>query len=274
MNCTEAKQIPISLYLSSLGIVQYNSTFYKSPFREEKTASFKINGEDNAWYDHGIGKGGTIIDLVMMINNCDVSRALQILRSFQHYTVPVGATVQCPSKKKEQIIIRKITELSNQALIDYVESRKIPIDIAKRYVKEAYYSINEKYYFSLAFENDHEGYELRNKYFKNCLAPKGMTTIDRNFSKVAVFEGFFDFLSYIAFFKALPNRNFVILNSLSFLDGFIRKYFLRDVEIYFDNDDAGREATYKVIEEIKGSRNMAPIIYRTYKDFNDYLMNS
>lgn len=62
MNIQEVKNIRIADYLQSLGYTpvkqQGNSLWYKSPLREEKDASFKVNTELNKWYDFGLGKGG------------------------------------------------------------------------------------------------------------------------------------------------------------------------------------------------------------------------
>ncbi|MCM0695734.1 CHC2 zinc finger domain-containing protein, partial [Parabacteroides sp. B2-S-102] len=67
MNIQEVKNIRIADYLQSLGYTpvkqQGNSLWYKSPLREEKDASFKVNTELNKWYDFGLGKGGNIIAL-------------------------------------------------------------------------------------------------------------------------------------------------------------------------------------------------------------------
>ena len=64
MTTQEAKKIRIADYLQSLGYSpikrQGNSLWYKSPFREETKASFKVNTELNQWYDFGTGKGGNI----------------------------------------------------------------------------------------------------------------------------------------------------------------------------------------------------------------------
>lgn len=55
MNIQEVKNIRIADYLQSLGYTpvkqQGNSLWYKSPLREEKDASFKVNTELNKWYD-------------------------------------------------------------------------------------------------------------------------------------------------------------------------------------------------------------------------------
>ena len=67
MNIQEAKQIRIADYLQSLGYTpvkqQGNSLWYKSPFRQETEASFKVNTELNQWSDYGLGRGGNIIAL-------------------------------------------------------------------------------------------------------------------------------------------------------------------------------------------------------------------
>ena len=61
------KRFPIEDFLARLGHhpVQRsaNAVWYRSPYREEKTPSFKVNPEKNLWYDFGEGKGGNIFAL-------------------------------------------------------------------------------------------------------------------------------------------------------------------------------------------------------------------
>ena len=79
----DIKLIPIRNFLAQRGIVpkQENSRygFYLSPLREEQDASFKVDYAQNLWYDFGAGRGGSIIDLVMEIENCNFQQ--QISRS-------------------------------------------------------------------------------------------------------------------------------------------------------------------------------------------------
>ena len=67
MTIEEAKSIRIADYLHSLGYSpvkqQGINLWYKSPFREESEASFKVNTEREQWYDFGLRKGGNIITL-------------------------------------------------------------------------------------------------------------------------------------------------------------------------------------------------------------------
>ena len=75
MTTQEAKKIRIADYLQSLGYSpvkqQGKSLWYKSPFREEAEASFKVNAELNQWYDFGTGKGGNIIALAQELYGSD-----------------------------------------------------------------------------------------------------------------------------------------------------------------------------------------------------------
>ena len=75
MNIQEAKTIKLADYLQSLGYSpvkqQGKSLWYKSPFREETEASFKINTELNQWYDFGTGNGGNIIALTQELYGSD-----------------------------------------------------------------------------------------------------------------------------------------------------------------------------------------------------------
>ncbi len=81
MNCAEANQFDMVDYLNSIGHlpqkINANDYWYLSPLRNEKHASFKVQRNKNAWYDHGIGKGGSLVDFVMELYHCNVSKALQ-----------------------------------------------------------------------------------------------------------------------------------------------------------------------------------------------------
>ena len=67
MNISEAKQIRIVDYLRLLGHEPKNARggqyWYLSPFREEKTPSFKVNDRLNEWYDFGAATGGDLVEL-------------------------------------------------------------------------------------------------------------------------------------------------------------------------------------------------------------------
>lgn len=66
MNCEQANQVDLVDYLHSLGYnpktIKGEDHWYLSPLRQEKEASFKLNKNKNVWYDHGLGKGGNLVD--------------------------------------------------------------------------------------------------------------------------------------------------------------------------------------------------------------------
>ena len=179
---TKVRLIPICAYLGV--IADKIEVWIKSPFNpNEKTASFKIHTKNNVWYDHSIGKGGGIIDLVMMLNNCSFSSALSILSNNQFKPLINTDNTDNNTDKKE-FIINKIQDLQNKALIEYLHKRKINIDIAFKYLKEIYYKNNSKNYFALAFKNDSGNYEIRNIYFSNNYFFIEDFPGDENFGKV------------------------------------------------------------------------------------------
>lgn len=85
MNCKTAKQINMVDFLIRLGYqpqkTNNNDIWFFSPFRCEKTPSFKINKIMGIWYDFGEGRGGTIIDFIMRLKQCNLKEALNYLES-------------------------------------------------------------------------------------------------------------------------------------------------------------------------------------------------
>ncbi|MCU0393103.1 MAG: toprim domain-containing protein, partial [Thermoflexibacter sp.] len=277
----KAKQVQIIDYLASLGHTPQSQTskewFYYSPFRNEKTASFAVNPEKNVFNDFGDDKGD-IIRLVMKLHHCPFKEAIHLLLQFQdsngrHSATSFSFSGQSRLESNEsKPTILKIQSLQNQALVSYLEGRKV-YPIASKYCKEVYYSIAGKNYFSVAFPNDLGGYELRNAYTKNCLSPKSITTIQgtaQNKKVVNIFEGFIDFLSSLVYFKtSKPQSDTIILNSLTHVEQALSK--LREYEVvslFLDNDKAGKAAVETIKQAHSAVMDRAKI-YEGYKDFNE-----
>ena len=86
MRADQARTIPIDRYLDAQGIKPARARmggrelWYSSHLRQgDKTPSFKIDTLKSLWYDHGLGQGGNIIDLVTHLCACDVRDALHHL---------------------------------------------------------------------------------------------------------------------------------------------------------------------------------------------------
>lgn len=90
MQIETAKRIPLAQILAKLNLYPTKQTekesWYLSPLRNEKTASFHVHNHKNLWFDFGEGKGGDTISLVQAIlqqlgQDNSVSAALKWLDS-------------------------------------------------------------------------------------------------------------------------------------------------------------------------------------------------
>lgn len=289
ISCAQAKQIDILQILSKLGFkaskLNKNSAWFVSPFRNEKTPSFKVDLKLNLWYDHGEALGGNIIDLVVKIKNCTISEALIYIgntsNSFSFHKPIVEENKKLNSRQNnsnESYTIVKLKELENPALIQYLNSRYIEPRIAKKYCKEIYYKVNNKNYFSIAFENDLGGYELRNKYSKICLKKKSFSHIKNNSKRIYVFEGFMDFLAYKTQGNGVLNDyDYLILNSISLAKSVVpilKGY--DEVGLFLDRDEAGVKTTKFFTEELNRFVDLAnkSHTYIGFKDFNEMVVKT
>lgn len=180
MNIQQAKEIDIISYLEKSGYQGAKKgqfVFFKSPLRNEKTPSFSVDPKKNKWLDFGSGQSGDILDLVKLLFNTDTTGALKKLSQADPETFTKYAAVdKISNENHSNIILKRIRPIQLSVLISYLEKRHIPKRLADIYLKEAFYSVNSRAYFSLAFQNDNKGYELRNVNFKNCIAPKYYTS--------------------------------------------------------------------------------------------------
>ena len=88
-------------------------------------------------------------------------------------------------------------------LCRYLIQRRIKKSVAQKYCYEVEFKIGEKerIFRGIGFKNNAVGYELRNQYFKGSSSPKYISYFNNTANNLAVFEGFFDFLSYQSLHK-------------------------------------------------------------------------
>jgi len=281
MTISEAKQIQIIDFLKINGFLPVEivngKAWFMSPLRpNEKTASFIINLQKNTWHDYGgTGGHGDIINLITKLKNVSVTEALRLITeiSFSSYKPFENKMIEA-NEDKGKITIDHVQEIKHPALKQYIAKRKVSLIFARKFLKEANYSLNGRKYFALAFVNDLGGYELRNDRFKGGNSPKYFTTIPGiDKSRINIFEGFMDFLSYCTHQKQVPEFNSIVLNSLVFLEKI--DTILRDAEeinLFMDNDTSGRTAAEKIMKKYFYVNDLAPVIYPYHKDYNDFLM--
>lgn len=283
-NCKKANEIPILEVLKILDIrvarEKKNTLICYSPFRNERTPSFKVDLGRNTFYDFGIGYGGRNIDLIIKKFNCDITQALQFFNNnFNSFSFPEQNNYREKYKVKEKeeskIKIDRIVNLSHPALLDYLSERKISFSKVSEYIVQAYYSVNNKNYFSIAFKNDRGGYELKNKFLGNSNSPKYLSTIKNGSKKVVVTEALFDFLSWVELnYEQRKEYDFIILNSLSFKDHALDLLQSYDqIYLYLDNDKRGKEVANYYVNILGSKVENCANLYESEKDLNAYLMS-
>ncbi|WP_339848276.1 toprim domain-containing protein [uncultured Dokdonia sp.] len=263
----------LALYGYQPKIIKNSDYWYLSPFRTENKPSFKICSKINRWYDHGEGVGGSIIDLVMRLHKIDFHSAVM---KISKKNISQAQCLQSSNSKRDlSISIVKNIRPQHPALLEYTNQRKITQEIILRHLREIHYTVIDRNYFALGFQNNKTGWEVRNKRFKGCIGHKAITLIKHNQRNIKVFEGFFDYLSFLELMKAESiNSDFLILNSTSLVLeslNIIDRY--DSVQLYLDNDKSGKNATQVLINNCQNITNNSHL-FDGYIDLNGFLMGA
>ena len=278
-NLQNIKNIPIADYLHARGIQpvkKYGSyALYNAPYREDHNASMKVDFARNLWFDFGLGKGGSIIDLVMLLQGCNAHEAISHLAgnnlSFHSATLPKEKVAALSPSTRH---ILGISEELPPHLQRYLqEERKIDLSLAKPYLRSVCYEVGGRTYIAIGFANRAGGYELRDdKTFKGTIAPKDISVIAGDANNVPhCFEGFMDFLSYLTM-KGKEIAPSLVLNSVSNIHRavtYLREHHIGCVRAFLDNDEAGRRAM-QVLQSAGMSAEDMSRHYGGYKDLNEY----
>jgi putative mobilizable transposon, excision protein len=286
MNIKKIKQIKLQDFLASMGfkpVKQYGVNFmYLSPLRTEKHASFKVNTEINQWYDFGIGRGGNIIALAeLLYNSSDVSYLIHQIERNAPSSVSGSLPTVKPITPQNSFEHLQVLPITHPALIKYLEERCIDVETARTVCKELHFDTRGKHYFGIGFPNIAGGYEIRNPFFKGCIAPKDISHFYAEEPKKVcfVFEGFMDFLSFMTLRKlknpqqtGLSLQDYLVLNSVTNIHKTAKRLSRYDsVQCFLDNDEAGRNAYLQLSKELRKSITDASTLYNGFKDLNEYL---
>lgn len=291
MTFEEANRIPLEDILLRLGhkpsTISSSDLWYLSPLRAEKTPSFHVTISKNVWYDFGEGMGGSVIDFVCahLASHNEDHTLIDALRWIEN----MKPQRQFPHFEKKRdiendvaLLLQSHSQLKEIGLLRYLEMRGIPVELAKRHLRQVRV-LNKKTgksFYALALQNVDEGYELKNKLFKGSIGSKAISFVRGEIPprSVHLFEGMMDFLSAIQLQESGKfEGDAIILNSLSCLPQalpYIRDYTYRDVYTWFDNDAAGHKATLQLQEAISHEPKMTfrtmNNLYAGHKDVNEW----
>lgn len=297
MNCSQAKLIAIPTLLAALGLkaVRFdrNGSYYRSPWSAsgDHIPSLQVSPDGRAYHDWVTGSTGDIIDLTQKyIGSASVSDALTFMSKVLGTGMIVPRDTQFPSQssffygKLPGIIVTEVVSLQTRRLLGYLwGQRGIHQTIACAYCQEVHYYLAgrpERPYYAIGWKNDSGGYELRNRFVKQAVAPKDVTTVnDLAACPFYIFEGFMDFLSAIQLgIVDMSRSNAIVINSTSMV-----KRALQVLSVYeptqiiclLDADGAGRAATDAIIGAFPSARDFSSFYRRKgYNDVNDMLVGT
>ena len=275
---TRARSVGIESVLEKLGARRAGGRgtrlLYHCPFREDRNPSMYVNVNKGTWVDMANpedykGDGIKLVELTLNLRPLEAAKYIvgeSVISSNERHQCCIPRRVQ-----KADSIEYTVHELEHPALLDYLNSRGIPANLAKKLCKE----IHIGKLFFIGFPSQSGGYELRNKFGKRSLGNKDISVLGRG-DKAIVFEGFIDCLSHVRIYGFLPNCKYIILNSVCNMEKVITHFSVfgapKRVELWLDNDDAGRNATSALMEKLNCNVENMSSIYVPYNDVNDWLV--
>jgi DNA primase len=283
MNCNDINQLdPIEL-LSKFNIkpISQNGNEYKyhSPFREDYNPSLSVNRHKRVWVDFGTGMKGKNVDLLLNIYKT-TSVSDMMIRFNKEFTQQSFSFSQLKKKRIQKPLtktkILKVVTLKSKALLKYLKKRGVSQEVWEKYLVEISYLINDKVGYGIGFKNDANGFEVRNELMKFCIGKKDITTISGAPDEVVVFEGFFDFLSFVEL-GLYDNQTAIVLNSTvntsRLLERALKLLPDANIETYLDNDAAGLKALEMIMEVYPNVSDQSNL-YKQCKDLNEMLQRS
>lgn len=276
--------IPVVDVLSYYGKrVDHVGYMYYSPFREEATPSMRITQRGDGtwlWADYGgtpapgrKADGGGCYELVRRLSGLSSKKAVfdELRRIAESRgVVPVETAGTVPERRPRRrtpstIVVDGVPgPFTNRVLMGYAASvRGIPFPILDRYCREvSYHTVTRpgRRYFAIGFPNDEGGWVLRgaSKGSGKHVTVSGVSTFgpdgsvrrdgDTPFERGLMFEGFMDFLSFLAWKGVTePGADVCVLNSTANVSR-SKEWVLAHpkVRTFFDNDASGDQATSEV----------------------------
>src|SRR5690554_3904069 len=264
--------------LEKAGILKFEGKIGKElffGFVEQRTGSISVSESSNLWFDHSMGQGGDIIKAVQVFENKGFVDAIKSLKA----NTPIESKITRNHQVRESNYeIIKEVPISHPGLKEYISSRGLEPEEVAAFCKELHWKHKEKVYFGIGLKNDNDGWSVRSKVFKGNLLSSGITTIkigDR-VGSIKVFEGMFDFLSYL---KLFPRESFQgkVLNSTSHFSTKVMEAISIEtsknkweVHLYLDIDEAGNQKTEMALEIIEAARDKRSL-FSGFVDLNEML---
>ncbi|WP_312321655.1 toprim domain-containing protein [Soonwooa sp.] len=269
MNAKKLNQIKLEEILLVLGHfpskISGTDVWYYNPFFTELNSSFKVSRARNQWYLFSEGIGGNNVDFLVKYFKNSVSDVLQWASEQNFSSFDQQSKISEPKYN-----INEVLPLTNWNLKKYLNSRGLSSKVHK-YLNEVKFTMGSTKLYAIGFKNLSGGFELRNSFYKGSVLKKDISVINQNSASVCVFEGFLDAMSYI---EITPDfaEDILVLNSISLVSKAkenLQKY--DDIKLFLDNDKGGKQTTNSLLECFSNAENCS-ILYQSFNDLNEYLM--
>ena len=126
------RRIPLADFLARLGHEPVrrsgNELWYRAPYRNECTPSFRVNVAKQLWYDFGLGKGGDIFTLAgELAQSGDFMEQVKFIADAANMTVDRLKMPTYQPEPTEPVFERlEAVPLLRSPLTDYLAERGIP----------------------------------------------------------------------------------------------------------------------------------------------------
>lgn len=260
---------------------------YHSPIRNgDRSPSFSVRADTNQWYDFGLPGGGDLISFAVTywpaLSFYQVLKKIQEVCDLPESKLVFAERPREPRPRKAEKV--QCYELfcvkplgSNPLLEEYLKSRRV-WEAAQGRLSEVYLRCVEgpragKKLFGVGWQNEYMNWEIRTAaQWKHCLGQKGMTIFNGDPTRLVLFEGMMDYLSW-ATKDPGDNSTVFVLNSVSLIDYAIKAACgFEQKTCFFDNDEAGYKATASFLAVYPDAADGSQA-YQNYEDYNAMLMD-
>lgn len=236
----------------------------RSPLRKETTPSFFVFKHTNTWYDFGADEGGDTIKFVMYLEGCEFQEAVKKLCEGNFSTCDVQKS---SSEELRNERISKIAEANSlyaaaKETTDELFIRRFFNEKGVRYYPEigsVTLEYNGETYLAIPcpFPGRVQSLECRSlSEDRKTFGRKIPWLLKRDTQEFLVTESILDSLAGEVYFGH-PSLSLCALNgtpNVKWLGKIVEIYSPRKMLLALDNDPAGKEATEKAKEILKGKK--------------------
>jgi hypothetical protein len=273
----QINQIDLVEFLTSIGIDpkkrKGHRYYYCSPLaiHPAHRPTFIVNRHLNRWRETTTKQAGRVADLAVNLYDCTIG---ELTIHLQAVLPPVPRDNPAASTNHQPVIaVEQVHPIRSSCLQHYLWERRIPLDVARFYCLEAWYTRENKLHHTLAFRNDAGGFELFDKHHHYRVLPSAPTHIRNQSQSIAIFRHVLDLLSFATIFAGpvIKFPDFLILNApvaFQVVRHILQPY--QQKHLFLPNDAAGIAFSSLAATNLKSCRDHRSL-YQGYPSLNDWI---